>query len=72
MSSDIVACSTVCYVTIARRNMLCLVTAGKHVNDTRAIARQPPVTAIEGLLEVVFSVGSVKRLYSEDPRTRQS
>jgi hypothetical protein len=28
------------YVTIARRNMRCLVTAGKHVNNTRAIARQ--------------------------------
>jgi hypothetical protein len=29
-----------CYATIARGNMSCLVTAGKHVNNTRAIARQ--------------------------------
>jgi hypothetical protein len=29
-----------CYGTIARRNMRCLVAAGKHVNDIRAIARQ--------------------------------
>jgi hypothetical protein len=29
-----------CYATIARRNMRCLVKAGKHVNDTRAVARQ--------------------------------
>jgi hypothetical protein len=29
-----------CYAVIARRNMRCLVTAGKHVNNTRAIARQ--------------------------------
>jgi hypothetical protein len=47
--------------------MRCLVTAGIHVNDIRAIAWQPPVT-IEGLLEMVFSVLSVPRLYSEDLR----
>jgi hypothetical protein len=29
-----------CYATIARRKMRCLVTAGKYVNNTRAIARQ--------------------------------
>jgi hypothetical protein len=29
-----------CYATIARRNKRCLVTAGKHVNNTWAIARQ--------------------------------
>jgi hypothetical protein len=29
-----------CYATIAGRNLRCLVTAGKHVNNTRAIARQ--------------------------------
>jgi hypothetical protein len=29
-----------CYSTIARRNMRCFVTTGKHVNDIRAIARQ--------------------------------
>jgi hypothetical protein len=40
-----------------------LVTAGKHVNDIRAIARQPFITTIEGLLEVVFSVESAPRLY---------
>jgi hypothetical protein len=47
--------------------MCCLVTAGKHVNDIRAIARQAPIT-IEKMLEAVFSVGSAPRLYSEDPR----
>jgi hypothetical protein len=31
--------------------MRCLVTAGKHVNNIRAIARQPPITTIEKLLE---------------------
>jgi hypothetical protein len=45
---------------IARRNIRCLVTVGKHVNDIRAIARQPPITT-EGLLEAVFSVGSAPR-----------
>jgi hypothetical protein len=48
--------------------MRCLVTAGKHVNKILAIVRQPPVTAVEGLLEAVFSVGSALRPYSEDPR----
>jgi hypothetical protein len=33
-----------CYATIARRNMCRLVTAGKHVNDIRDIARQPRIT----------------------------
>jgi hypothetical protein len=42
--------------------------AGKHVNNICAIARQPPITAVVGLLEAVFSVGSTPRLYSEDPR----
>lgn len=50
----------------ARRNMHCLVMASKHISNICAIARQLPVT-IEGLL-VVVSVGSVLRLYSEDPR----
>jgi hypothetical protein len=40
--------------------------AGKHVNDIRAIARQPPVRAIE--LFEVFSVESALRLYNGDPR----
>jgi hypothetical protein len=52
---------------IARRNMRRLITTGKHVNNTLAIARQPSVTRIEKPLEAVFSVGSVPRLYSEDP-----
>jgi hypothetical protein len=47
--------------------MGCLATAEKHVNDIRAIARQPPIT-IEKLLEAVFSVGSAPRLYSENSR----
>jgi hypothetical protein len=29
-----------CYATIAGMNMRCLVTASKHINNTRAIARQ--------------------------------
>jgi hypothetical protein len=48
--------------------MHCLATAGKHVNNIRATARQPPTTIIEGLLEGVLSVGYAPRLYSEDPR----
>jgi hypothetical protein len=47
--------------------MHCLVTAGKHVNNIRALARQPPITTIE-LLGAVFSVGSAPRLYNEEPR----
>jgi hypothetical protein len=38
-----------------------LVTASKHVNDTRTITRQPPITRIGKLLEAVFSVGSAPR-----------
>jgi hypothetical protein len=48
--------------------MRCLVTASKHVNYIRAIARQTVITTTDGLLEVVFSVGSAPRLYNEDPR----
>jgi hypothetical protein len=48
--------------------MRCLLTAGKHVNDIQAIARQPPETTIKGMLEAVISVGSAPRLYSEDSR----
>jgi hypothetical protein len=44
---------------------------GKDVNDIQAIARQPPITTIETLLEAVFSVESVPRLYSEDPRSAE-
>jgi hypothetical protein len=46
--------------------MHCLVTAGKHANNIRAISRQPPITRIEELLGAVFSVGSVPGLYDED------
>jgi hypothetical protein len=53
---------------IVRRNMRCWVTVGKHVNDIRTIARQPPITTIDKLLEAVFSVVSTPRIYSEDPR----
>jgi hypothetical protein len=45
--------------------MRCLVADGMHVNDIRGIARQPPITTIGKLLETVFSVVSVPRLYSE-------
>jgi hypothetical protein len=38
--------------------MRCLVTAGKHVNNIRAIARQPTIITIEELLGPVFFVGS--------------
>jgi hypothetical protein len=48
--------------------MRSLVAAGKHVNHNRAIARQPPITTTEKLLEAVFSVGFAPRVYSEDPR----
>jgi hypothetical protein len=47
--------------------MRSLVTAGKNVNNIRAIARQPTITTIEGLLEAVFSVVFAPRLY-EDPK----
>jgi hypothetical protein len=57
-----------CYATIARKNMRCLVTTGKLVNDIRAIAGQPHITTIEKLLEAVFSVGSAPKLYNENPR----
>jgi hypothetical protein len=53
---------------IARRNMRCLITADKHINNTLAIAWQPPVARIEKPLEAVFSVESAPELYSEDPR----
>jgi hypothetical protein len=48
-----------------------LVAAGKHVTDIRAIATQPPITRTK-MLEVVFSVGSAQRLYSEDPKPAES
>jgi hypothetical protein len=48
--------------------MRCLVTAGKHINDIRDIARQSPIATIEKLLKAVFSVGSAPRLYGGDTR----
>jgi hypothetical protein len=45
-----------------------LVTAGKHVNNIRVIARQPPIAKIKILLEAVFVVGCAPRIYCEDPR----
>jgi hypothetical protein len=42
--------------------------ADNHVKDIQAVARQPPITTIEKLLEAVFSIRSTPRLYSEDPR----
>jgi hypothetical protein len=48
--------------------MRCLVTAGKHINDIRFIARQPPITTIDGLLDAVFSVRSAPKVCREDPR----
>jgi hypothetical protein len=48
--------------------MRCLAAAGKHVNDIRPVARQPPIITIEKLLEALYSVGSAPRLYSEDPQ----
>jgi hypothetical protein len=39
---------------------------------TQSITREPPMTAIEGLLEAVFSVGSTLRLYSEDLRPAET
>jgi hypothetical protein len=47
--------------------MCCLVIINKHVNDIRALSRRPPITTVEKVLETVFSVGSVPRLYSEHP-----
>jgi hypothetical protein len=52
--------------------MIYLVTASKHVNSIGAIARQPPISIREGLLEAVFSIGSVPRLYSEDHRQAEA
>jgi hypothetical protein len=45
-----------------------LVTAGKHISNTRAIARQPPTTEVDGLSEAMFSVRSAPWLYIEDAR----
>jgi hypothetical protein len=52
--------------------MRSLITAGKHVNNIRVIARQTPISTREVLLETVFAVGSDPRLYSEDSRPADS
>jgi hypothetical protein len=57
-----------CYATVVRRNVHCLVAACKHISNIWPIARQPPITTIEKLLDVVFSFVSAPRLYSENPR----
>jgi hypothetical protein len=44
----------------------------KHVNNIRAIARQPPIITIEGLLDAVFFVGSAPKVYSEDHRPAEA
>jgi hypothetical protein len=48
---------------ITRKNVSCLVTAGKHVKYIRTIAKQQPRRTIQQLLEAVFSVGSALKLY---------
>jgi hypothetical protein len=45
---------------------------GKYVNKIQAIARQPPITTIEGLLEAVFSVWSAPGPYGKVPRPAES
>jgi hypothetical protein len=54
---------TRCYAMIARSNMSCLVTAGKHVNNIVTVAKQRPITTIEKLLKEVFSVGTTPHGY---------
>jgi hypothetical protein len=54
-----------------RDNSCCFVTAGKHVNDIRATARQPPISTIEEMLGAVFTVGSAPELYNEELRPAQ-
>jgi hypothetical protein len=51
-----------CYATIARRNMHFLVTAGKHVNNNRAFARQlvgkcvPTATGTHATVELLLPI----------------
>jgi hypothetical protein len=52
--------------------MRCLVTAGKHVNNIRAVARQPPITTIEKQLVAAFSVGTNPMLYNEETRLKKA
>jgi hypothetical protein len=51
--------------------MRCFVTAGEHVNNIRAIARQPSMTTIQDLLQAMFPVGVVSGIYNEDPSSAQ-
>jgi hypothetical protein len=57
---DIVVCISVVMQTIARRNMRCLVTADKDVNNSRDIARQllgkrvPSATDTHSKVEVLL------------------
>jgi hypothetical protein len=50
-----------CYATIARRKMRCLVTADKHINNTRAFARQllgkrvPAASDAQATVDVLMS-----------------
>jgi hypothetical protein len=79
LNSNTYSVYSCCYATFARSNMLCLVTAGKRVNDSRAIARHlvdkrvPAApntrTAVEVLLDYdnendVFCVGRSEMLYA--------
>jgi hypothetical protein len=59
------------YATIASGNMRCLITAGKHVNDTRAIARQllgkrvPVATDMHATVEVLLDYNNRNGAFSE-------
>jgi hypothetical protein len=50
-----------CYAMIARRSMLCLVMAGKHINSTWAIIRQllckwvPMATDMPSMVDVLLN-----------------
>jgi hypothetical protein len=71
-----------CYAVITRRHIRCFVTDGKHVNNSKSLARQllgkwvplEPVSKlgisnnikIGGLLDNVFSVRSVQSCYKEE------
>jgi hypothetical protein len=53
-----------CYATITRRNMCCLVTASKHIDNTRAITRQlrskwvPAATGTHAMVKVLLDYNS--------------
>jgi hypothetical protein len=54
-----------------RDNSLCLVMAGKHVNNIRALSKQPSMTTVEKLLKTLFSAGSAPMLYNPYPRSAE-